>query len=157
MPAEGDIPTLLANEFAAGQALADLLQELVVGTRATVAGRVEKVEAVLAGQLGQVHGLIGMPHQGLGVLLVARVERDADADGKAQRLAIDRDRLANPFQHALQAADAFLGGFQADQQDDEDEARDERERVVDRTGLAGHRGDPGRWRQPGPCSARPSC
>ena len=47
-------------EFPAGQAMADLLQELVVGPCALVAVRIEQVVAVLARLLGHVHGLVGM-------------------------------------------------------------------------------------------------
>jgi hypothetical protein len=71
-------------------------------------------------QLGQVHGLIGMAQQGFGVLLVARVERDADAGAEAQRLAIDRDRTRQPVPARAAGCRRIPRRLlQADQQDDE--------------------------------------
>jgi hypothetical protein len=103
-------------ELATGEAAADLLQELVVAAGTAVTGRIEQVVAVLARQLGQVHGLVGMAQQGFGVLLVVGVERDTDAGAEHQFLAVDGDRPRHPLQQALQAADAFLRRLQADQQ-----------------------------------------
>ena len=48
--------------------------------------RVELVIAVFPGFLGQIHGVVGMPQQGVGVAVVAGKEGDADAGGNRDGL-----------------------------------------------------------------------
>jgi hypothetical protein len=71
---------VMENEFAGRQGAPDTLQALVVAAHAAILFGVEDVVAVLAGQLGLIHRLVGLPQQLVGIdLLGLRVEGDAEA------------------------------------------------------------------------------
>ena len=121
----------MQHELAPHQSLADALQALVVAAQVMVVLGVEQVVAVLAGELGLVHRLVGLAQQLVGRdLLALRVERDADAARYLQRLAIHLHRLGHGGQQAAHQRPAAVGIGQLTQHGDELVAAQTGERVA---------------------------
>ena len=80
---------------------ADLLQAVALALGSRVVRQVEKVVAVLACLLGQVHGLVRVAHQQVGADAVLRVDRHADARGHAEALAAQDHGLRRSQQQPL--------------------------------------------------------
>ena len=98
---------------------------------------VEEQVAIAAGLLGAVHRVVGMAQQGVGVGLVDRIDRRADARGDDHRPGTDTERvgLRHVAHHALDGVPAFLecGGAQ---QQHELVATEPRHRVRPHRGAA---------------------
>jgi PAS domain S-box-containing protein len=114
--AQIDLGLVVQQQLVLCERLFQPLQLFAVHLHLFVVFRVEQVVAVLALLLGGVHGLVGMTQQGVGVGIVMRVQREANA-GRHLHLGIANGHgLGNAAQHALQHAVAFLGVAQVGQQ-----------------------------------------
>ena len=107
--------------FAFGQRLAHFIDAHEALARRFVFQRVEHVVAVLARQFGQVHGLVGLAQQLLGLHRVGlREQRHADARRQVERLAIVKCQwCCHRLQHALHRQVVVLGCLQPWQDDGE--------------------------------------
>lgn len=86
----------------------------LVGRR-RVLGDVEYVIAILAQLLGEVHGLIGVAHEQVGIRAVTRIKGDADAGGYLQCVAIDHERPRGGVQQSFQNRVAIVAVIEIDQ------------------------------------------
>ena len=68
-------------EFLLLECLRDALQAFVMRLRQPVFFRVEQVVAVFSRLLGLIHGLVGVPQQGIGIAAVLREEGDPQTGG----------------------------------------------------------------------------
>ena len=80
----------------------------MVGFHQAVLLGVEQMVAVAARLLGQVHGLVGVAQQGVGVGVVERVEGDADARRNADRVAADLEGRGDGGEDAVEDLAAFV-------------------------------------------------
>ena len=90
-------------EFVGGDRRADMFKRFVLAADMPIAFRVEHVIAILASELGLIHGLIRLTQQLIGVgILGLRVKRHAEAGRNLQRLTLDRHGLGSCGQQAVQ-------------------------------------------------------
>lgn len=119
------------HELPLQQRLAQPFQLQAVQLGLAVDFRVEQLVAVLARLFGQVHGLVGVAQQGVGVGVVGGVEAHAHAgrylDGG---VAFQHHGLARSGQDAVQDQRAFLGRADVGQDDDKLVAAHARQRVL---------------------------
>ena len=81
--------------------------------------RAEELIVGAAGLLGVIHRGVGVAHQRLGGVAVARVHRDADAAVGVQLVLGDRERLGELGQDAAGHAGGFAGVGDVGEADDE--------------------------------------
>jgi len=105
-------------------------QPFLAETALAVVLGVEDLVAVAAFFLGLVHRLVGVAQQGVRVLLVLRVERDADAGRDLDADVAQLHRLGDGVQYPLQAVAAGLQVGQAGQQQHELVAAEARQGVA---------------------------
>ena len=115
-----DLGLEVHHELAVAESAPNLLQRFVQSAHVAVLIGVEQVIAVLAGELGLVHGLVGLAQQLVGVDLVAlRVEGDAETGRDLEHEVADRDRLCRRRQQAVEHRQAGGGVGQIEQHRDE--------------------------------------
>ena len=107
------------TQLVLGDGLFDQAERGAVVALAFLQSRVEQDEAVLAGFLGQIHRMVGMAQQGVGIAVVSRVQRDADAGRDGNRLFDDGVKRSQLLQYTAQRFFQFSGVFQAAQKQDE--------------------------------------
>jgi len=103
-------------ELGAGERVAQRGAQLALAAAGAVMLGVENVIAVAPGALGQVHGLVSLAQQRIGVVLRARRERDADARVELAGDAIEVLRCRDYADQALEHSGAGAGILDACQQ-----------------------------------------
>ena len=91
----------MQHEFLALERIAQCRFEVEPACRARVEIGREEPERVPAGVLGVIHGGIGVLEQQLGVLVIERVERDADRGRHEQLLSGEQKRLGKHIEDFL--------------------------------------------------------
>ena len=108
----------METELAPTQSLAQTPQRRLPRHLSLLVPGIEQVVAVLARLLGGVHGVIGVPNQRVGVALVSREHRDADAGrNAATRLAVQIIGLPDSDKQAVDRGDTFVVVDQVAEQD----------------------------------------
>ena len=132
---------VVQHELVVEQGVADVLDALVVAAHAAVLLGIEDVAAVLAGQLGLVHGLVGLAQQLVGIdLFGLRVGGQAQAGRDLQRQLADGHGLGGGGQHAVDHGQGLFGVAEVLHHGDELIAPDARQRVALAQGVADARG-----------------
>ena len=108
----------------------DLRQGRAVVVLALYQHRVEQDIAVLAGFLGQVHGMVGMAQQRVGVTAIIRIQRDADAGRDVDRLLDQVEGRRDDLEQTVQRFIDFLDTAQAPQKQHELIAAQARDGIV---------------------------
>ncbi|MPM96619.1 hypothetical protein SDC9_143784 [bioreactor metagenome] len=103
-----DLGLVEQNEFISQHPQSQAIQMSPVALGHAIALRVEKLIAVLAGQLCPIHRLIGVAEQGIGIGVIRRVQADPDAGRNRQAVSLYIDRLAHRQQQAVQNLRTFL-------------------------------------------------
>ncbi len=117
--AQVDLGLVVQLELALRHGLAHFLQVFELALEGFVMLDVEQVEAVLAGQLGLVHGLVGVAQQLVGARFIGREQGDADAGRQLQGQPVQFDRRRHGLQQAFHHRFELVVMFQVHQQGDE--------------------------------------
>ena len=110
--------------------LAQPLQLLAVGLHLPVVDGVEHHMAVLARFLGQVHGLVGVAQQGVGIGGILRKQRQAQAGGGVDLRTIHQHRGGDGGQRLAGQRVAGIGAVQIGKQQHKLIATQPRQRVI---------------------------
>ena len=135
--AQVDLGLVVQHQLLPFQRGAHGFQVLVVVAQVAVVRGIEHMEAVLATQLGLVHGLIGLAHQLVGCdVFFLRVERNPQAGRHLYRLAVNQHRLGSGVAQAFQHGHAVGVGGQVVHDGHKLVATQARQRVAFAQGLA---------------------
>ena len=111
-----DLGLVVQLQFAAQQRLVHACGTVVAVAVGAVFFGVKNAQHVFAGQLGAVHGLVGMAQQGVGALVIQRKQRHPGAGREAGRIRKQGERHGNLAEQAQDRVAAFVGVAQAHQQ-----------------------------------------
>ena len=121
---------VVQNEFSALQGQTYFVEALAQGLAGDVVRHIKKVVTVFAGLLGLVHGLIGVPHQQVGVGAVLRIQGYTHAGGHLQHRIAHRHGLGRGLQQPLQHRLARSRFFQVHQHSNKFIPANARQRVA---------------------------
>ncbi len=115
---DGDLRLVVQHEFVALDGMAQLISQLQVARRIKLHGLREEAEGVATLILGPIHCGVGVFGQGLHVISVIRIERDADADRGDHLMRFVAER---PRNHVEQLAGHLGCAVRVDVREDQDE------------------------------------
>ena len=70
--------------------------------------RIKEVVGVFPSLFGQIHGLIRMAQEGIGIHIVVGVQADPDAGRNGYELVLNFQRLLHDGEHAIECESALL-------------------------------------------------
>ena len=95
-------------ELAACQGFTHTLQVQSVRLNLMVVLRIKEVVGVFPSLFGQIHGLIRMAQEGIGIHIVVGVQADPDAGRNGYELVLNFQRLLHDGEHAIECESALL-------------------------------------------------
>ena len=111
-----DFGLVMQQQFAMGHGVVNACQAFMVAAHTAVLFGIKHAVAVFAGQLGLVHGLVGLALQLVSIDLVGlRVKRDPQAGRDLQGMAVQQQWLMGSGQQAVQQRGTRCGVRQVDQ------------------------------------------
>src|SRR3989339_1121982 len=111
-----DLGLVVQNKLTMLMGYSESLNRLPACSYLSVLFRVVDVEAVFSFLFGQIHGLVGMPQQGIRVGAVAGVNGDPQTCRHDDLMTFDGHRLLDSFKNTVESHLTFTDLFQTGKQ-----------------------------------------